>query len=145
MHVTQVLQGGSFFLGHPLGEVGIGEALIACGFRHILQNAELLLDHLLAVPRHLAHLRQNVVFDMIALLGSQFPPSLFPLPQIVLLRGGHVIPLAKLLANLVLLVGREILERFAILQNAIPLRRRHRAHLIDPRTGRAGPNLLTLR
>ena len=145
MHVAQVLQGRLFFVGHALREVGISKALIACGFWHILKDTKFLFDHLLTVPGHLAHFRQNIVLDVIALLWRQFPPGLFSLTQIALLRGGHVIPLTKLLANLVLLVGREILERFTVLQYAIPLRWRHRAHLIDPRARGSNPNLLTWR
>lgn len=144
MHVTQVLQGGFFLLGHALGEIRISEALVACGLRHILQDTEFLLDHLLAVPGHLLHFRQHIIFDVVALLRSQIAPSLFLVVQIGALGRRHVIPLIELLANLGLLIGRQILKRSAVLQNAFALCGCHRTHLVNPGTSCSHAQLLAL-
>jgi len=53
-----------------------------------------------------------------------------------------VIPLVELLANSALLVGREILKRFAVLEHALALLRRKITHLVHPGTRRAHPKLL---
>ena len=69
MQVTQVMQRGPLLVAHPASEVGIVESLVARRFRHVLQHAELLLHHLLAVPRHLPPTRQDIILDVIALVG----------------------------------------------------------------------------
>ena len=144
MHVAEVLESGLFVVGHAAREIRIGETLIARRFRHVLQDAELLLDHLLAVPGHLAHLGQHIVFDVVALRRSQLAPGIFALTEFVLLRGRHAVPLIELLTNFGLLVGRKILERFAALQNAFAIRGRQRAHGIHPRPWRTDTELLAL-
>lgn len=125
MHVAQVLQRGFFLIGHTLGKIRIGKALIARGLWHVLQDAKLLFDHLLAIPRHLPHLRQYIILNVVALLRCEASPRSLLLLKVCPLRRGHMIPLIELLANLGLLVGRQILERLAILQHAFALLRGH--------------------
>jgi len=123
MHMSEVVKNGFFLVTHSTGEVRIIEALIASRFRHILENAQLLIDQLLPIPRHLPHLREHIVLDVIALLRSQIAPGLLLGAQIGALVGIHVIPLIELLPDLRLLIRREILKRAAVLQNALALRR----------------------
>ena len=144
MGVAEVPEHGLFVVAHPAREVRIAESLITRGFRHILQDAQLLLHHLLAIPRHLAPLRKHIVLDVVALLRCQVTPSLFVAAQACLLLRRHVIPLTELLANLVLFVRREALERMAVLQDALTLLRAKVAHGIDPGTSRACAGLLAV-
>src|SRR5258707_12200557 len=123
VRMAQVLQSGTFFVAEAAVEIRIVQALIAGRLRHILQHTQLLLDYLLAIPRHLAPPGQYVVFDVLALLWRQAAPSAFLLLQISFLRRIHVVPLAELLANPALLIGRETLERLAVLQDTLALLR----------------------
>src|SRR5262249_4426722 len=119
----QVMQRGSFLVAHAAREVRIIEALIAGRLRHVLQDAEFLVDDLLALPGHLAHSWQNVISDVVALIRRKPPPSSFVFAKRCLLLWGHVIPLVKLLTDLGLLVRRKILERLAVLQDTVALPR----------------------
>jgi hypothetical protein len=144
VRVAQVVQHGLFVVAHAAGEVRIIQALIARRFRHVLQHAELLFHDLLTVPGHLAPLWQNVVLNMVALVGSQVAPGLLVLAEAGLLLRRHVIPLTKLLANLALLVRREVLKGVAVLQNAFALLWAEIAHGVHPRTRRAYAHLLAV-
>ncbi len=124
MRVSQVVKNGLFVFGHASGEVGVAEALVARRLRHVSKHAQLLINHLLAVPRHLPHFGEYVVLDVITLFRRQTAPSLLFLTQIRALGGCHVVPLVELLADLVLLIWREVLESRAVLQHAITLLRR---------------------
>jgi hypothetical protein len=145
VHVAQVLESGAFFIAHAAGEIRISQALVAGGFGHILQDTELLANHLLAVPGHLLHTGQDFAFDVIALLGSEAAPGIFFFAKVGALRGGHAIPLIELLANFALFVGREILERPAILKNLVALTRAEGTHLVNPRASSTDAHLLTWR
>src|SRR6267378_3224895 len=123
VRMAQVPQSGTFFVAEAADEIRIVQALIAGRLRHILQHTQLLLDYLLAIPWHLAPPGQYVVFDVLALLWRQAAPSAFLLLQISFLRRIHVVPLAELLANPALLIGRETLERLAVLQDTLALLR----------------------
>ena len=63
MLVTQIPQHLPVILAHPAREVWVIQMPIPRRLRHILQHAQFLLNHLLALPRHLAPLRQDVVLD----------------------------------------------------------------------------------
>jgi hypothetical protein len=143
--VAQIPQRGLLFIAQAACEIRVVQALIARGFRHVLQDAELLLDDLLAIPGHLAPAGQNIALDVLALLRSEVAPGGFFLAQVGLLRGRHAIPLIELLANLTLLVRRQILKGMAVLQNVLPLLRRKIAHLVYPGTRGAYSELLARR
>ena len=136
------MQRGFLFVAHAAGEVRVVQALIAGGFRHIFQDTELLLDHLLAVPGHLLHPRQDVVLDVLALLGSQISPGTFFFAKVGALCGTHAVPLIELLADFGLLIGRKILKCFAVLQNIVALFGTQRTHLIHPGPGAPDAQLL---
>jgi len=142
--VTQVLQHRFFIVAHAASEIRIIQPLVSRRFRHVLQHTQLLFHHLLAVPRHLLPLGQDIVLDVIPLFRRQISPSLFILAQLCLLLRRHVIPLVELLADLVLLVRREILKSLAVLQNSFSLCGCQVPHGIDPRFRRAHASLLAL-
>src|SRR5215469_12544275 len=81
---------------------------------------------------------------MLLLFRRQIAPGLLLLPQAGLLLRRHAVPLIELLPDLGLFVGRKILERAAVLQDALTLLRSEVAHRIDPRTRRAHTHLLTV-
>ena len=101
MEVAEVAQGGAIFVAHAAGKVGIAEMAIARVLGHVLENAEALLDGFLALRRHVAPCRQNVILDVIALLRS------------------HLLPDVGARAHILLLLGRELAEALAILQHAL--------------------------
>src|SRR6202035_6037856 len=79
---------------------------------------------------------------MLSLLrGHPFPDTLFRGLVRPLLRS-HTIPLIELLADLVLLFRRHSLESRAVLEEPLPLRRRHLAHALHPRPRCAHSQLL---
>lgn len=123
VRVAQVPQHGLLVITHAPREVRIVQALIPRGLRHMLQDTELLLDNLLAIPRRLPPLGKHVVLDVLLLFWREVSPDLFLLTQIGLLIRRHAIPLAELLADLGLLIRREILKCFAVLQDLFALLR----------------------
>jgi len=131
VEVAEVVEHGAVVVGHAASEVGIAEAAIARGLRHILQDAEFLLNGLLALPRHLAPTGQHIGLDVVALLGSQAAPGIFLFAQIGALLRGHTVPLAELVADPILLFGRQVLKGLAASQNALALLRCEIAHLVD--------------
>jgi hypothetical protein len=145
VHVAQILQRRFLFVAHTPGEIGIVEPLIARRLWHIFQDAELLLDHLLAVPGHLLHTWQNVALDVFALLGSQISPGVFFFAEVGALRRAHAVPLIELLADFGLLIRRKILKGLAVLQDIVALLRTQRAHLVHPGPRRSHPKLLPAR
>lgn len=144
MGMAQVAEHGPLVVGHTVSEIGIIEALIARGFRHVLQDAKLLLQHLLAIPGHLAPLGKHIVLDVVALARSEFSPSLLILAQAIALLRVHVIPLIELLTNAVLFVEGKALEGAAALQHTLALRGRQVAHGVDPRPRSTNAELLPL-
>src|SRR5262249_5473171 len=131
--MAQVVEHGAVFIAHAVRKIGISEAAVTRGLRHILQDAQLLLNRLLTLPRELAPLRQYVVLDVIALLRSQVTPGVFFLAKIRTLLRVHAIPLVELVADAILLLGREILKRPTALELPLALLRGHVAHLVDER------------
>src|SRR5579863_3022786 len=99
MQVAQIVKRGFVFIAHAAGKIWIAQPLVACGLWHILQYAELLLNHLLALPRHLPPSRQHVVLDVILLLRSQAPPGALVFAKPLSLLWGHPVPLIELLPD----------------------------------------------
>jgi hypothetical protein len=101
MEMAEVAQGGAIFVSHAAGKVWIVEVTVARVLGHVLQNTEALLNGFLALRRHVAPGRQNIVLDVIALLRS------------------HLLPDAATLAHILLLLRRQLAEALAILQDAL--------------------------
>jgi hypothetical protein len=101
MLVTEVAQGSAIFVAHAAGKVRIVEVAVTRVFRHVAENAEALLDGFLTLRRHVAPRRQNIILDVIALLR------------------GHLLPHAAAVTHILLLLGSQLAESLAILQNAL--------------------------
>src|SRR5216683_829026 len=142
MQVAQIVQRCPVLFAHSARKIRIVQPLVSRGFRHILQYAEFLLNHLLAFPRHLPPLRQHIVLDVIALLRRHSAPGIFFREQIRPLHRSHFVPLIELLFDPTLLLGREILKRSAALQNAVALLRSQLPHLIHKWARRTDTDLL---
>jgi len=145
MRVAQIFQHRLLIIAHAPRKVRIVQPLIPRRFRHVLQHAQLLLHHLLPVPRHLLPLRKHIILDVVSLLGRHSAPVVFLNLLVRPLLRRHPVPLIELLPNLVLLVWRKILKRLAVLQHLVPLLGSQRAHLVDPRPRRSRTHLLFLR
>ena len=107
MQMAQIVQHGAVFIAHATREIRIGQAAVARGLRHILQHAELLLNDLLALPRNLPPARHHLILDVVALLRPQVAPGIFFVTQIGALLRAHAVPLVELVADAILLLGRD--------------------------------------
>jgi|HubBroStandDraft_6_1064221.scaffolds.fasta_scaffold09374_3 hypothetical protein len=85
------------------------------------------------------------MLDVLSLLRSHVVPDGFLLRLIGPLLRSHTIPLIELLPDFVLLFRRHSLEGRAILEEPLPLCRRHLPHLLHPRSRRANSKLLPRR
>jgi len=130
--VGEFAEHGFFVVGHTAREIGIVEALITCVFRHVLQLSEFLGQDLLTIARQLLKARIGTVADVVALRWREAAPNCFVGSQILPLLRSHVIPLIELLADLVLLRGRKLLEDAAMLQYILAVGGLHVAHGVEP-------------
>jgi len=142
VEVAEIVEHGTVLVRHAAGEIRIAETAIARGLRHVLQDAELLLDGLLALPGHLAPTGQHIGLDVVTLFGSQAAPGIFFFAQIGALLRGHTVPLAELIADSILLFGRQVLKSLTASQNALALLRSEVAHLVDERACSPSAKLL---
>src|SRR5882724_3987233 len=106
MQVAQIPQRRSVFIVHPAREVWIVQPSVARRFRHILQQAQSLLNRLPAVRRHLPPSRQHII------------------AHVVLLLRRHLLPDLRSLAQLLLLLWRKLPESSLILLESPPFFRR---------------------
>src|SRR5579863_1723837 len=145
MQMAQIPQGAPILVAHPFGKPWIIQSLIPRRFRHVLQHAQSLLYRLTPVGRHLPPFRQHIILDVVFLRRSHLRPDMFPLRLVRSLLRSHAIPLIKLLPDLVLLFRRHSLERRAVLEEPLALRRWHLPHPVYPRPRRANSQLLPRR
>src|SRR6266446_7145387 len=142
MQMAQIMQRLPVVIAHSARKVRIAQPPIPCRLWHILKHAQFLLNHLLTLPRNLPPSRQNVVLHVAPLLWRHSPPGILLRTQVRSLLRVQTVPLIKLLPDPALLFRRQILERAAALQHAIPLLRVQIAHAIHKRTRRANADLL---
>jgi len=145
MQMTQIPQRRPILFAHAPREPWIIQPLIPRRLGHILQHAQPLLYRLTPIGRHLPPCRQHIILDVLSLVWSHPCPDLFFRILIRSLLRIHVIPLAELLPNLVLLFGRHPLESLAALEEPVSLRRRQLSHRLHPRSRRANSQLLPRR
>ncbi len=142
MQMTQIMQSLPVLIAHSPREIRIAQPPVSRRLRHILQHTQLLLNHLLPLPRNLPPSRQNVVLHVAPLFRRHSPPGIFFRAKVRALLRVQVVPLIKLLPNPALLFRRQILERTAALQHAITLLRIQITHAVHEGTRRANTNLL---
>jgi len=140
--MTQIMQSLPVLIAHSPREIRIAQPPVLRRLRHILQHSQLLLNRLLTLPRNLPPSRQNVVLHVAPLLWRHSPPGILLRTQVRSLLRVQTVPLIKLLPDPALLFRRQILERAAALQHAIPLLRVQIAHAIHKRTRRTNADLL---
>jgi hypothetical protein len=107
MQVAQVPKRRPILVAHALRKPRIAQPLIPRRLRHILQHAQSIADRLLPIGRHLPPLWQHIVPHMVALLRR------------------HTIPNLRAIAQHLLLCWRHPPQPVLILQNPLPIRRRH--------------------
>jgi len=142
MQMTQIMQSLPVFVAHSPRKIRIAQPPVPRRLRHILQHTQLLLNHLLPLPRNLPPSRQNVVLHVAPLFRRHSPPGIFFRAKVRALLRVQSVPLIKLLPNPALLFWRQILERTAALQHTIALLRIQITHAVHKRTRRANTNLL---
>ena len=142
MQMTQIMQSLPVFIAHSPRKIRIAQPPVPRRLRHILQHTQLLLNHLLPLPRNLPPSRQNVVLHVAPLFRRHSPPGIFFRAKVRALLRVQAVPLIKLLPNPALLFWRQTLERTAALQHTIPLLRIQITHAVYKRTRRAYAHLL---
>ncbi len=108
---------------------------VARRFRHILQHAQLLLDHPFSLRRHLLPFGHHFVTDMGALLGSHSRPHLFAVAHVHALLRRQTVPVLQVPPHPLLLLGRQAVESLIVLEEAFLLLRRHVAEPFHPARG----------
>ena len=107
MQMTQIPQRRLILFTHPLRKPRIIQPLISRRLRHILEHSQPIPNRLLPVRRHLPPLWQHIIPHVLALLRRHPVPHLRAIPQHLLLR------------------RRQALQPLFVLQNPLPVRRRH--------------------
>ena len=101
--MAQIAQRGAVFFAHPASKVRVVQMLVARELRHILENAQTLLDGFLSLRRQSAPIRQHFIFNVIALLL------------------GHLLPDPLAVAHVLLLLRRQLPKALLILQHPLLL------------------------
>lgn len=85
MQMAQIAQRSAVFFAHAPSEVGIPQMLITRELRHVLQYAQALFNRFLSLRRQIAPVRQHIIFNVIALLGSHLLPHSLAVAHVLLL------------------------------------------------------------
>jgi len=101
--MAQIAQRSAIFWTHPTSKVGIVQVLVPCKLRHVLENAQTLLDGFLSFWRQVAPGRQYLIFNVIALLRR------------------HLLPHPLAVAHVLLLLRRQLPKALLILKHSLAL------------------------
>ena len=85
VQMAQIAQRGAVFCAHPASKVGVVQMLVARELRHVLKNAEALLDGFLSLWRQSAPVRQYIILNVITLLRRHLLPDTLTVPHVLLL------------------------------------------------------------
>ena len=85
VQMAQIAQRSAVFWAHAASEVRVVQMLIARELRHVLKNAQTLLDSFLSLRRQIAPSRQHFIFNVIALLRRHLLPDALAVAHILLL------------------------------------------------------------
>ena len=124
-HVAQVTQHGLVFGAQTAHELRAIQTLLAGCVGHVLQNAQAPRDGLFAIRRQLPPLGQNVVADVLSLLGGHLLPDSSVLADLILLLRAEPVPLLQARPDLLLLFRGHALEALVIPQEALLRLGRH--------------------
>jgi hypothetical protein len=103
VQMAQIAQRCAVFRAHTAGKVGVVQMFIARKLRHVLENAQTLLNRFLSLWRQIAPVRQHVIFNVIPLLR------------------GHLLPDPLAVAHVLLLLRRQLPKALLILQHPLSL------------------------
>jgi hypothetical protein len=101
--MAQIAERSAIFFAHTPSKVGVVQMLVACELRHILKNAQTLLDGFLSLWRQIAPRRQHFIFNVIALL----------------LR--HLLPYPLAVTHVLLLLRRQLPKALLILEHPLSI------------------------
>ena len=110
MHVAQFMQHGLVFFTHAARKIRIIQMLISRRLRHILQHAQPLPNRSLAVRGQLLPFRQHIIADVFALFRRHLLPDLRPIAQLLLLLRRQLIETPLILLQFLLLFGGQVLR-----------------------------------
>lgn len=112
--MAQITQHGAVFSAHTARKVGVVQMLVARELRHILQNAQTLLDGLLSLGRQITPARQHFIFNVIALLRRHLLPHPFAVTQVLLLLWRQLPKTSLILQHSLSIFGAEALLTVSI-------------------------------
>jgi hypothetical protein len=103
MQMAQIAQRSAVFFAHPPSKIWVPQMLIARELRHVLKNSQALLNRFLSLRRQIAPVRQHIIFNVIALLGS------------------HLLPHSLAVAHVLLLLRRQLPKASLILEHPLSI------------------------
>jgi hypothetical protein len=109
VEMAQIAQRGAIFCAHTASKVGVFQMLIARELRHVLENAQALLDGLLSRWRQIAPVWQHVILNVIPLLRRHLLPHPFAVAQVLLLLWRQLPKTSLILDDALSIFGAETL------------------------------------
>ena len=85
VQMAQIAQRSAVFWTHSASKVRVVKMLVAGKLRHVLENAQPLLDSFLSLWRQVAPVRQHFIFNVIALLLRHLLPDPLAVAHVLLL------------------------------------------------------------
>ncbi len=105
MQMAQITERSAVFWAHTTSKVRVLQMLVARELRHVLENAQALLDSFFSLWRQIAPRRQHFIFNVIPLLRR------------------HLLPDPLAVAHVLLLLRRQLSKASLILEHPLSLLR----------------------
>lgn len=122
MQMAQIAQCSAVFRAHAPSKIWISQMIIACELRHVLENAQALLDSFLSLRRQIAPIRQHIILDVIALLRGHLLPHPLTVAHVLLLLRGQLPKTSLILEHPLLVLVTEALRLIVSIRIVIILR-----------------------
>jgi hypothetical protein len=90
VQMAQIAQCSAIFRAHAPSKIWVSQMFIACELRHVLENAQALLNRFLSLRWQIAPARQHIIPDVIALLRGHLLPHPFTVAHVLLLLRGQL-------------------------------------------------------
>jgi hypothetical protein len=109
VQMAQIAQCSAVFRAHAPSKIRVPQMFIARELRHVLENAQALLDGFLSLWRQIAPGRQHFIFNVIALLRRHLLPHTLTVAHVLLLLWGQLPKASLILEHPLLIFGAEAL------------------------------------
>jgi len=109
VQMAQIAQRSAVFRAHAPSKIWVPQMFIARELRHVLENAQALLDGFLSLWRQIAPSGQYIIFNVIALLRGHLLPHPLTVAHVLLLLWGQLPKASLILEHPLLVFGAEAL------------------------------------